>query len=163
MNKLKAIMLASAVVLTFALTAGCSMDRWVEVRSGDYIPVDNESIYDSPATGMVDSMQIDRQNNTMKLVLTDGSIISSALSARPKEDWPSGCPANLGSTRMEVLDLDVNEIAIGDIVIDSPILVRNCPDDPERVILREDGQIGGAGTACAHDDDCIHFKPGEPG
>ena len=60
---------------------------------------------------------------------------------------------------MEVLDLEINELTIGDVVIRNPILVRNCPDDPRRLILREYGQVGGAGTACSQDDTCIHFKP----
>lgn len=160
------IVLIATMVVSFGLTItllnGCSFDRYVEVEDGDYVPVDTESIHDSPTADLIYGMHIDRENNSMKLMLEDGSIISSFFSARPKQDLPSGCPANLGSTKMEILDLEVRELAIGTIVINHPVLVRNCPDDPERVILREDGQIGGVGTACAQDDRCIHFKPGTP-
>jgi hypothetical protein len=161
-KKLHIFVLASIVALTFVALTGCSMDRWVEVEGGDYVLVDTESVHASPAADLINGMHIDRENNSIKLMLVDGSTITNSFSARPKQEWPSGCPANLGSTRMEVLDLEVNEITIGSLLINDPILVRNCPDDPERVILREDGQIGGAGTACSQDDKCIHFKPGKP-
>ena len=158
--------LITTMVVSFGLTVillnGCSFDRYVEVEAGDYIPVDEGSIHNSPAVDLINGMHIDRENDSIKLILEDGSIITNSFSARPKQEWPSGCPANLGSTKMEVLDLEVNEITIGNLVINDPILVRNCPDDPERVILREDGEIGGTGTACAQGDTCVHFKPGTP-
>ena len=157
------IILITTTIVSFGLTItlldGCSFDRYVKVEAGEYFPVETGSFHDSPAVSLISSLQIDREDNTMELGLVNGSIISSALSARSKQDWPSGCPANLGSTRMEVVDLEINELTIGDVVIRNPILVRNCPDDPQRLILREDGQIGGDGTACSQDDTCIHFKP----
>jgi hypothetical protein len=161
-KKLHIFVLVSIVALTFVTLTGCSMDRWMEVEGGDYMPVDTESVHASPAADLINSIHIDRENNSIKLMLADGSIITNSFSVRPKQEWPSGCPANLGSTRMEVLDLELNKITIGNIVINDPILVRNCPDNPERVILREDGQIGGAGTACAQNVTCIHFKLGNP-
>ena len=160
-KKLHGFTLALIIILTLSSFTGCSMDRWVEVSGGDYIPVDEGSIHNFPAADLITSMYVDRENNSVELILTGGSVLSASFVERPKQEWPSGCPANLGSTKMEVLDLEVNEITIGNLVINDPILVRNCPDDPERVILREDGQIGGAGTACAQNDTCIHFKPGK--
>jgi len=161
-KKLHIFVLVSIVALTIVALTGCSIDRWVEVEGGDYVPVDTESVHAFSAADLINSMHIDRENNGIKLILADGSTITNSFSARPMQEWPSGCPANLGSTRMEVLDLELNKITIGNIVINEPILVRNCPDYPERVILREDGQIGGAATACAQNDTCIHFKLANP-
>ena len=97
------------------------------------------------------------------LLLEDETTISNSYTVRPRQDWPSGCPANLGSTKMEILDLNVNAITIGKTVIHEPIIVRNCPDEPERVILRENGQLSGTGTACAQNSACVHFMPEKPG
>ena len=146
-------------VLAVTLISGCSLDSTVKVETGDYVPLDTGSIHEMPAAELIIVMRIDRENNGMELLLKNGSVISQSFAARPKQDWPSGCPANFRSTRMEILDIEVSELVMGDTTIKKPILVRNCPGDPERVILREDGQIGGAGTACAQNDKCIHFKP----
>ena len=111
--------------ITIMLT-GCSFNTWVEVNGGDYIPIDVPGmVSEDPAVDIIRSMAIDRDSNTVKLILEDGSIINESFTARPRENWPSGCPANIGSTRMEVLDLEVAELSIGSIVITKPVLVRN--------------------------------------
>lgn len=150
------------LVIFVTIFSGCSFDRWVEVADGDYIPIAESSSHDDTATRLIERMIVNRENNAIAIILKDGSVISTYFTARPKQDWPSGCPANIGSTRMEVLDLDVDELAIGFTVIENPVLVRNCPRNPYRVALREDGEIGGGGTACAGNNRCIHFKPGTP-
>ena len=113
---------ALVIVSCVLLLTGCSFDRWVEVNEGDYIPVDVGKAHDGLTANLVKSMTIDRENNTMKLTMEDGSIISESFTARPRQDWPSGCPANLGSTRMEVLDLDINVLTIGQVVFGNPIV-----------------------------------------
>lgn len=152
------------IALTFTIItttlAGCSFDKSVKVAEGDYIPVNVEIRgHDDSGINLIRSITVDRDRNTVEVRLKDGDVINVIFTARPKEEWPSGCPTNIGSTKTEVLDLDVDELAIGHIIFKSPVLVRNCPQDPERVILREDGQMGGSGTACAGNDRCIHFKP----
>ncbi len=111
---------------------------------------------------LIESMNVDRNKNTVEIHLKNGSVINESFTARPEQDWPSGCPANLGSTKMEVLGLDVDKLVIGSLINNSPVLVRNCPRSPEKVFLREDGQIGGSGTACSGTETCIHFQPGSP-
>jgi hypothetical protein len=59
---------------------------------------------------------------------------------------------------MEVLDIQSSNLSIGRMNFYNPILVRNCPPDPNTIILREDGTIGGAGSACAWPDKDIHFS-----
>ena len=149
--------LAFTIVLT--IFSGCSFDKYVEVTEGKYIPVNTGTAnHDDSGIRLIESMTVDRQNETLEIHLTDGTVIDSAFISRLKEEWPSGCPANIGSTKMEVLDLEVDELAIGHILLNNPVLVRDCPQNPERVVLREDGQIGGSGTACAGNDRCFHFK-----
>ena len=154
------------IVLTLALFTtilfGCSFDRWVEVADGDYIPIDAGMAHSEVGIEQIKSMTVDRNNNTIKIMLKNGSEVTESFIARPENKCPLGCPANLGSTRMEVLEIDTSDLTIGSIVFSNPVLVRNCPSEPELVLLREDGQIGGSGTACAGNNKCIHFKPGFP-
>jgi hypothetical protein len=158
--KIKVIFIALVLALATMATlfAGCSFDRWVEIAEGDYVPIDAVASHDDSGTRLIESMTIDHDKNIVEIHLRNGSIIDANFTSRPKKEWPSGCPANFGSTRMEVLDITEGKLTIGSIVINSPIVVRNCPSNPELILLREDGQIGGAGTACAGIDKCIHFR-----
>ena len=85
---LSIIVLITTTVVSFGLTItlldGCSLDRHVKVEAGEYLPVDRGSFHDSPATSLISSLHIDREDNTVELRLINGSIISSALSARLK-------------------------------------------------------------------------------
>ncbi|MDY6876648.1 MAG: hypothetical protein SWK90_10680 [Chloroflexota bacterium] len=67
--------------------------------------------------------------------LTDGTEIVASFVPRDRAEWPSGCPANINSTRMEVLDIEEDPLTIGAVVFSDPILVRDCPPDPMRVVL----------------------------
>ena len=89
--------------------------------------------------------------------LEDGSQLVTTFVSREKEEWPAGCPSNIGSTRMEVLDIQSSNLSIAGMTFNNPILVRNCPPNPNTIVLREDGTIGGAGSACAWPDKDIHF------
>jgi hypothetical protein len=60
---------------------------------------------------------------------------------------------------MEVLDLEEDTLTIGPIILNEPIIVRDCPRDPMRVVLREDGEIEASGSACSWTDTCICFEP----
>jgi hypothetical protein len=60
---------------------------------------------------------------------------------------------------MEVLDIEQDVLTIGDATFNEPVLVRDCPSNPVQVILREDGAIGGAFTACPYPEPCIYFAP----
>ncbi|MDD5038070.1 MAG: hypothetical protein PHN78_01970 [Dehalococcoidales bacterium] len=153
---------ALTLVLLVAVLSGCSFDRWVEVTEGNYIPIEISEIHKDTGSHLIESMNIDRKKNRVEIRFKNDSVIDESFTARPRQTWPSGCPANLGSTRMEVLDIDVDKLVIGSLIINNPILVRNCPGIPEKVFLREDGQIGGSGTACSGTETCIHFQPGSP-
>ena len=82
------IILITTTIVSFGLTItlldGCSFDRYVKVEAGEYLPVDTGSFHDNPPTSLISSLHIDREDNTVELRLINGSIISSALSARLK-------------------------------------------------------------------------------
>ena len=144
-----------ALVLTTSL--GCSTDRWIEVEPGEYTVIDVHSESNGATTSGIDTLAVDRESNTIAIDLQDGSPIVVTFVPREKEDWPAGCPSNIGSTYMEVLDIQSSNLSIGGMSFDNPILVRNCPPDPNTLVLRDDGTIGGAGSACAWPDEDIHF------
>ena len=113
----------------------------------------------APAAGQaIRGLGIDRDTRVAVFTLADGSEIIASFAPRDRTEWPSGCPANIGSTRMEVLDIKGESLDIGAVTFSDPILVRDCP--PDQVILRSDGAIGGAGGACAHPNGCIFFRSG---
>ena len=147
--------LLMAVILSTPL--GCAADRWAEVEQGEYVVIDIHSESNGATISGIDTLVVERESNTIIIELQDGPPLVVTFVSRERQDWPAGCPSNIGSTRMEVLDIQSNNLSIGGMAFNDPILVRNCPPNPNTVILREDGTIGGAGSACAWPDKDIHF------
>jgi hypothetical protein len=150
-------------VLTGFLAActltGCSTTRWVGIESGQYV-VDFDSSKSSEVTlRAIQNMEVLRDEGVTVFTLANGSEIVTSFVPRDRANWPAGCPAMLGSTRMEVLDLAEDTLPIGSVALSNPILVRGCPPDPVHVVLREDGEIGGGGGACSWPRECIYFLP----
>jgi hypothetical protein len=56
---------------------------------------------------------------------------------------------------MEVLDMRAQELEIGDTLIQDPVLVRDCPEAPTELVLRDDGDIAGGGAACVGARVCL--------
>ena len=149
------VALLIAVILSTLL--GCSADRWAEVEPGEYVVIDIHSESNGATISGIETLVVERESNTIVIELQDGSPIVVMFVSREKQDWPAGCPSNIGSTRMEVLDIHSSNLSIGGMTFNNPILVRNCPPNPNTIVLREDGTIGGAGSACARPDKDIHF------
>ena len=154
-------MTAAVVIATLALSgvlvAGCSINCWAEVEPGEYV-----ALHGSPATHeitarRIERLVIDRDQRQMLLTFIDGSEILTSFVPRERAEWPSGCPSNVNSTRMEVLEIAEDPLIIGTTAFSHPILLRDCPPDPARLVLREDGAIGGGGSACPHPEPCIFF------
>jgi len=145
------------IVLAGCLLAGCSMDRWTEVEPGEYAAVRAVGVAGEAAAPKIQKISVDRDKGTATFTLVDGSQILASFVPRARANWPAGCPSNISSTRMEVLEVQEDELNIGSATFDDPILVRNCPPDPVRVALREDGRIGGSGGACTGANDCLIF------
>jgi len=150
-----AVGLLIAVALTTLL--GCSGDRWVEVEPGEYTVIDIHSESNGATISGIETLAVERESNTIVIELQDGSQLVATFVSRNRQDWPAGCPSNIGSTRMEVLDIQSSNLTVAGVTLNNPILVRNCPPNPNTVILREDGTIGGGGSACAWPDRDIHL------
>jgi hypothetical protein len=148
-----------ALALTAVPLAGCSMDRWAEAEPGEYTVVHHGAATTMTGAREIQRLDIDRNGSLMVLTLIDGSEITASFVPRDRKEWPAGCPTNIHSTRMEVLDIMHDPLTIGATSLSHPILVRDCPPDPVRLVLREDGAIGGAGTACPYPEPCVYFAP----
>jgi hypothetical protein len=147
-----------ALVGLAALLAGCSLDKWIDVPAGEYA-LDTEAGQASRDAGeTLEALRIDGITNTAVFEFTDGSEVAASFSARDRGQWPAGCPGSLYSVRMEVLDLEVEAVQIGEQSFPNPVLVRDCPPEPLQVLLRTDGPIGGAGTGCSNVNACVYFK-----
>lgn len=146
-----------AVVPLGTVLAGCSLDRWVEVEPGEYNFVQARGFTGKPNGAEIRQLFIDRKDKSVTFTLVNGNEIIRSFVPRDRREWPSGCPANIQSTRMEILDLEMQTLTSGTITLRNPILVRNCPSNPVQVVLREDDDIGGGGTACQVQDQCLIF------
>lgn len=144
-----------AVVLGASL--GCSTDRWAEVEPGEYVVIDIHSESNGTPISGIETLVVERESNTIVIELQDSPPLVATFVSREKQDWLAGCPSNIGSTRMEVLDIQSSNLSVGGMTFNNPILVRNCPPSPNTIVLREHGTIGGAGSACAWPDKDIHF------
>lgn len=139
-----------------AVLSGCGLNRWLQLEPGVYTFLPNMG--STETTTAVEDLEVDRDNQLVKFTLENGSLFETSFSFREIETWPAGCPANIGSTYMEVLDIEGESITVGAMTFEDPILVRDCPPEPMRVVLREDGLVGGDGNACAGLDKCLYFS-----
>jgi hypothetical protein len=154
----KIVTLTVVYILLLAGLTGCSLDRWEKVEAGEYVQTSRQGVSGQVGKEVIQRMEVNRQDRLVTLYLDNGSEVNATFVSREKLDWPAGCPTNLYMTHMEVLDLQVDRLTIGSLSFETPILVRNCPQDPERVVLRSDGEMGGSGTACTYQQECIYFK-----
>jgi hypothetical protein len=150
------------------ILTGCVPDRWVSVEPGEYTVVHSGGTASQIAQREIQKLEVDRDKRVLVFTLTDSSKAIASFIARDRAEWPPGCPSNINSTRMEVLDIIENPLRIGAMTFSNPILVRDCPPEPMQVVLREDasqssgGAIGGSGGACDHANECVFFEPGVP-
>jgi hypothetical protein len=156
--KVKMATIALAI-LTASVLAGCSTDRWIGVEPGEYVVVNRSGAAYTSALAEIQKAKIDRDKHLVSFTLIDESEMTVSFVPRDKAAWPPGCPANINATRMEVLDIEEDPLTIGSMTLNNPVLVRECPPDPMRVVLREDGAVGGSGGACAGLNPCIFFEP----
>jgi hypothetical protein len=157
-------MKSTKVIVAFAMLvecvlAGCAMNKQVEIEPGVYVVVPGPGEANKIAMRVIKQMEIDRDKRIMILTLLDNSKIHAEFVPRDRAEWPTGCPTNVASTRMEVLDIEGASLTIAQLTLSNPILVRDCPSDRVRVLLRQDGQIGGGGAACNWPLECVFFRP----
>lgn len=142
----------ASIILLGLLLGACSMDRRAEVDAGEYAPAQ------TAARSTVERVRVDRVHRMAWFVHADGSYVIVPFSPRSPSEWPLGCPTNAGSTAMEVLELEAEALTVASTSFHRPVLVRNCPSNPEEVVLRSDGEIGGSGTACSGAEVCLVFE-----
>ena len=157
MNIVKVMVLLT--ILAACALSGCLATSWVGVESAEYVVVCGGGEANEVAMQAIEKMEINQDERVVVFTLIDGSEIVASFVPRETAEWPAGCPTNIGSTRMEVLDIEEHMLTIETVTFNNPILVRDCPPDPVRVVLREDGEIGGGGGACIWPSECIFFGP----
>jgi hypothetical protein len=135
------------VVLLGPWFTGCSTDRWLEIAAGEYAPVRGAGASGPAST--IEAVRVDRDNQTAWFMLTDGSQVIVSFTPLPRAEWPAGCPTNIYSTYMEVLEIETEALTIASTTFHRPVLVRNCPSTPKEIVLRSSGKIGGSGNACS--------------
>jgi len=91
------------ILLCVYIFSGCWTDRWVDVISGMYTPVHGS--VPTTASG-INAVFVDRDHQVVRITFDDTSLYIIPFAARAKRMWPSGCPGNIRSTRVEVLDMD---------------------------------------------------------
>ncbi|MGC9468747.1 MAG: hypothetical protein ACP5HS_09155 [Anaerolineae bacterium] len=143
------------------LLSGCVLpnaDRSIGIDLGVYRPIpSNDPDVEAPWRSLsgVELVFVDREHQTIWILFEDASLVIHGYEAWPEETWPAGCPTNLGSTYMEVLDIAKPELVVGPETIQDPILVRNCPPTPVELVLRNSGDIAVGGSACVGAQICL--------
>jgi hypothetical protein len=150
----------AVVGLLLALVlGGCT--QWATVQSGDYVVLFDGAFRDPPgalntqAMEVVSRVMVDRDAQTAIFRLVDGDNVQVPIQAWDQSRWPAGCPTNVASTRMEVLELNTPQLDLGEISLADPLLVHDCGG--ERLVLRAGGEFDPGQTACAWPADCIYL------
>jgi hypothetical protein len=84
------------------------------------------------------------------------------VDASARDEGFVGCPGNVSSAEMEVLDLGLDHLDIAGLSLDAPILVTDCGSvgaEQLRLVLRDAGEPGdGFSTACdGAQQGCLYF------
>ncbi len=153
---MKRILRAAPVLILILFLAGCVKHRWLVVEPGEYTRVRGTDEASRAVAGHIRSLSVDREATTATITLHDGSTIPLTLAPRERSAWPEGCPTNIVIHHMEVLDVEESNLSIASRTFQEPVLVRNCPSVPREIILREEGPVGGTGSACP--DSCLVFN-----
>jgi hypothetical protein len=159
--KIKVFPILVGIALTL-IGAGCAADRCLRIDPGPYAASEIGEVEPFHSPPFIQGLEVDRERSEVVIFLRKGEPLRLAFTAREEGEWPAGCPGNLYSQRLEVLDLQVNAEQAGALGLLDPILVRDCPETPYRLALREDGDLGGAVSACPGSVSCQHFLPAGP-
>jgi len=138
--------------------AGCSLAPHLRIDSGYYQVVKQAENDSLQAPMFIEALQVQRDKGVVVFILRKGKDLTVPFTTMGINQWPAGCPGNLFSQKMEVLDLHVGAKAAEVLPFDQPVLVRDCPQEPYRLVLRAEGEMGGASTACPHPEPCLFFK-----
>lgn len=147
------------VVLVGCTFSACTVTRWVGIESHEHVAVYGKGEAHKAAMQAIQKMRINRDAHVAVFTRSDGSKIITPFERRDRAEWPAGCPTNIGSTHMDILDIEEHTLRIEMVTLNNRILARRCPPEPVRVVLRGDGEIGGEGGACTWPTACMVFGP----
>jgi len=143
--------------------SGCSSQKNLTIKGGSYTVKNNQEIGLLVPGPFIEAIEVEREQGVVVFSFRKGETLGIPFSPRKREDWPVGCPGNVYSQRMEIFDLTVDEKTGAILGLINPVLIRNCPENPYQLILREDGEIGGSFTACSSPAECLYFVPDQQG
>jgi hypothetical protein len=153
-----------SILLTAIFLSGCLgiLSKTAEIKSGSYVRIHSLSAQPTPIAVGVVKVGIDRENRLATFGRTDGSEVTVTLAAQNASKWADGCPTNLGSTHMEILPLDAEELTLDSVIFKRPTFVANCPVLPTVIVLREAGSgfespVDASGCEWWAGAKCIYF------
>ncbi|MCK6503436.1 hypothetical protein L6R53_08575 [Myxococcota bacterium] len=132
----------------------------VRIASGTWLLA--EALQDGaqldPASAPTGSMVVDAEDGTVELRNGDDTLLAVVdLVPRDEDEWPTDCPTNFGSTRMEVADLDLDEVDLGGLVIAAPAIQADCPTgDRLHLFAADTDRLGLA--VCAESSACAVYE-----
>ncbi len=77
-----------------------------------------------PVPGVV--LSLDVEANEALFTLGSQTLGRPLFRFRDEGDWVEACSANLGSQRLETVDLETDTLTLGDLVVDDPVMHAGC-------------------------------------
>jgi hypothetical protein len=149
------------VLVTVALS-GCGIRDTSAVESGTYVAVDaslGDGITDEPLLDVV--LEVDRDGGTATLTDTEDGTVAFDLVELDRDLWPTDCPTNFSSVRVELVLLDVDSVMLSDTTFNDPALIAGCGMDgaePHVTLTHASDETNGARASCGMLP-CLGFEP----
>lgn len=110
------------------------------------------------ATAPSGSMVVDVDAGTVEIRNGVDTLLAVVdLVPRDEDEWPTDCPTNFSSTRMEVADLDLDEVDLGGLVIVAPAIQADCPTGDRLTLFAADTDRLGL-SVCAESSACAVYE-----
>jgi hypothetical protein len=148
-------------IILILLASACTADKKLAIDPGSYTLQESPQEREGAPGPFVQGLEVDKDRELVIFYLRKGEPLQVSYTPWEKNEWPAGCPGNIYSQRMEVFDLQVEGEAGAILGLTDPVLIRDCPETPYQLVLREDGEIGGSSTACPYPDECLFFTNSE--
>lgn len=139
------------------LGSGCSLEKTLTIADGSYTIQRSGGAGEYVPGPFIERLEVDRALGVVIFYSRKREPLRIPFDGRNRKEWPAGCPGNLYSQRMEIFDLLVDEESEAILGLSNPVLIRNCPETPYQLVLREDGEIGGPLSACSFPVECLFF------
>lgn len=167
MSKFYSMVMGWLFILSLALGGCISRDKTIRsqpiagIEPGSYQRINISGAAPEPIALNITGVEMDRGNRQAIFKLGDGDEIAVPWKNASASTWGEGCPTNSGSTRMEIVYLEGDELVLDGITFEHPVLVATCPSPPMVIVLREADGIGSHLPAVACDwsegAKCVYF------